>query len=265
MAKPKGIQPLGRSKKINFMLYARNGIGKTTLVGTTPGKSLILRPPVDHTDSIKRPPPGMEEWVITDWNTNWEALDYLRHDGAEYDWVWFDSISLWQDIGLDDLWETILIEKPERQRYGLDKGDYGVNMFRLAQWVRHVVGAGIFNFGITAHPADLPEGMDSDSTDKLMPFIQGKNMANKICGYMNIVGYLDLAVSKKNPPPRILRTQAAPDYYAKDQFDAFPGGKLLNPTMPKIIEAIEKARPAAKRSRPTTSARRRRTSTSKRR
>jgi hypothetical protein len=155
-----------------------------------------------------------------------------------------DSISLWQDIGLDDIWETVLNEKPARRRYGLDKAEYGINMFRLAQWIRHIVGAQQFNFGVTAHPADLPEGgqYESDSRELLMPFIQGKNMSNKICGYMNVVAYLDLAKSKKDPPPRILRFNATDEYYAKDQFKAFEGGKLLNPTMPEIIRLIEEAK-----------------------
>jgi hypothetical protein len=257
--RPTGIQPLSRGKKINFLLYARNGIGKTTLVGTTPGRTLILRPPVDHTDSIDNPPPGMEEWVIRDWNENWEALDYLRMHGArDWDWVWMDSISLWQDIGLDDIWETVLNEKPQRRRYGLDKAEYGINMFRLAQWIRHIVGAQQFNFGVTAHPADLPEGgaYENDSRELLMPFVQGKNMSNKICGYMNVVGYLDLAKSKKEPPPRILRFNATDEYYAKDQFKAFAGGKLLNPTMPEIIKLIEEAKAKRKVGRAKTTRRR---------
>lgn len=243
MAKPKQIQSLARGKKINMMIYGRTGIGKTTLIGTTPGKTLILRPPVEHTDSIRNPPPGLEEWVLRDWAEAWEALDYLRAEGADWDWVWLDSISLWQDIGLDDIWETVVAEKPARQRYGLDKSEYGVNMFRLAQFIRHVVGSGIFNFGVTAHPADLKDAVDGEADEKLMPFVQGKNMSPKICGYMNVVGYLDLAASKKNPPPRVLRTNANETYYAKDQYDALKDGKMIDPTMPKLLAEINKARP----------------------
>lgn len=244
MAKPKAINSLARSKKINMLLYSEPGVGKTRFIGTTPGKVLILRPPVDHTDSILDPSPGLEEWVLNDWADAFEALEYLRHDGGEYDWVWFDSISGWQEVGLDDLWATVLAEKPARARYGLDKQEYGINQFRLGGFIRHIVGAGLFNFGVTAHVWPKPVSLDPDADTKLMPLITGKTggaeggMAIKVCGYMNIVAYM--SVTKKGT--RLIKTQATEDYYAKDQFDALPEGKLLNPTMPKMVEAIEKAR-----------------------
>lgn len=154
-----------------------------------------------------------------------------------------DSISLWQEIGLDDIWQTVITEKPHRARYGLDKAEYGINMHRLGKWVRDMVGmadAGEFNFGITAHPRDLPSGEGEDADEKMMPYVQGVNMATKICGYMNVVAYYGL--TKKGT--RCLYTQGTDNHYAKDQFDAFgEKGTLLNPTMPKIIEAIEAQRP----------------------
>lgn len=264
MSKPSGIKPLSRSSKINLLLYGDPGYGKTALVGTTPGRSLILRPPVDHIDSIKDVPEGMEEWVLPDWNEAHEAMDFLRQEGDQhYDWVWLDSISLWQDIGLDDLWETVIHEKPARARYGLDKQEYGINMFRTGKWVRHVVGARLFNFGMTAHVQMLPISLDPDAPEKLMPAIHGKvggalgGFAIKMCGYMNVVAYLD--VTSKGT--RVLYTNATDRYYAKDQFSSLPKGRLVSPTMPKLIKAIEESRPAASKKKPRRSGTRRRTTT----
>jgi hypothetical protein len=169
-----------------------------------------------------------------------EALEYLRYGGgAEWDWIWLDSISLFQDHGLDDIWDDVVKRKPARKEFGLDRGEYGINMFRLAQWVRHVVGTDSFNFGITAHPTEMQASFDDDEPDLLMPYIQGRNMAPKICGYMNIVAYLRVIRSKKTGNPRRLLTARAEDrWYGKDQFDAFPQGKLYDPTIPKMMELI---------------------------
>lgn len=260
---PTAIQPLSKSKKVNGLIYSDPGIGKTKLLGTLPGKVLILRPPVDHTDSIKNPGPELREWILHDWNEAWEALDYARQEGDQWDHVCLDSGSLFQDIGLDDIWETVLNEKPARRRYGLDKQEYGINQFRFGQWVRHMVGAGMTNFWMTAHVMELPESMDPDKDDKLMPYIAGKvsgakgGMSIKICGYMNIVAFLD--VNSKGT--RILRTQATDTYYAKDQFDAVPEGKLVSPTMPKLLELIEKSRNGGSPTRRRSSTKKRRTST----
>ena len=55
-------------------------IGKTVLVGTTPGRVLILRPPVDHTDSILIPHDGLEEWVVKDGDESVTSSAVLQDD-----------------------------------------------------------------------------------------------------------------------------------------------------------------------------------------
>lgn len=230
----------GRSKGVKILVYGDPGIGKTRFVGTGGAKTLIIRPPTDNTDSIRDP--GVKEWVVRDWDGMWEAFEYVRHEGfRKFDWIWLDSISAWQDQGLDDIWDTVTTEKPHRKRYGLDKQEYGINMTRLGQWVRHMVGMaddGMFNFGITAWPRELPESDDPDAEEKLMPWVQGKNMATKMCGYMNVVAFM----TKTRKGTRILYTEASKGHYAKDQFDAFPDGKLLRPTVPEMMKLITRKR-----------------------
>jgi hypothetical protein len=229
------------------------GVGKTRLAASSP-KCLILRPPSDNTDSVDFG--DADEWITRSWDEHWEAFDYMRHEGhKKYEWVWFDSISLWQDVGLDDLWETIVAEKPHRARHGLDQGDIYINMQRLARWTRHMAGmssAGLFNFGITAHPRDLPEGEFDDADEKLMPYVQGKHMATKICGYMHIVSYHER--SAKGTP--VLRFSETKDYYAKDLLHVF-SEPLFNPTVPKIMEAVEASRPKPRKKAAATPGKRR--------
>lgn len=239
----------GRSERLSICVYGEPGIGKTVLAGSCaelPGKNggkakvLIVRPPVDHTDSIDND--DVDEWVVRDWAAMDDVLLYCRNDGAEkYDWVWLDSLSLWQDQGLDDIWEQVINEKPHRARYGLDKQEFGINMGRIGRWVRHMVGCPDWHFGVTCHPRISPSTEDQeDPQEKLMPWVQGKMMAPKTCGYMNIVGYLHWETIR-NRQVRVLDTNSSEKFYAKyavTHNNPLKDGRLLNPTMPKLIEAI---------------------------
>lgn len=253
-------RPLTDGKSIKILVFAPSGWGKTRLAGTSPGTALFVRPPVDYVDSVLPEDKGRHmQWVAQDWTAMEDIFEHLRHEGAEkYDWVWLDSISAYQDIGLDDLWETIIIEKPSRKRYGLDKGDYWINMQRLGRWVRDVAAlsdSGAFNFGITAWPAELsPSPEDSEIPNKLMPWVQGKNMSMKVCGYVNIVAFG--SITPKGT--RVLRFMETDEIYAKDQFDMFPNYRLLRPTVGAIEQAVAAKRAAAKPARRT---RRRKTAT----
>ena len=245
MTKPSQIKPVGASHKTCLLIYGDPGVQKTRLAGSGPAaglKTLIVRPPLDHTDSILGS--GTEEWVVQDWSAMDDVQDYIRHDGnEEYDWVWLDSISLFQDQGLDDIWGDVLAEKPARKRYGADRGEYGINMWRLGGWVRHMVGQPGFNFGIVAHPFET-ETLDGEL--KLAPYIQGRNMSPKICGYMNIVAFMEQRRHKeKDELYSVLHTEGTDRYYAKDQVMRLADGIMVNPTMDKITEAIERGRGVA--------------------
>lgn len=230
-----GIQPVGSSKKLCICIYGDAGIGKTTFIGTGGKGTLILRPPVDHTDAITTP--GVDEWVLHDWAEMAEAGDFLREGAKGYDFVWLDSISLMQDVGLDDIWGKVVAEKPHRAKYGLDKGEYGINMERLGQWVRAAVDAPGFNFGISALVAENRDVHGDDTA--FVPFVQGKGMAAKISGYMQMVGLMRMSGKSGR---RVLDFNRTPDYSAKDQHNAFKDGRLWDPTIPKLLAAVESSR-----------------------
>jgi len=253
VAKPTTIGPLGQDEKVRMLVYAHPGRGKTVLAATSAelGKTLLIRSPVDHIPRMALAS-GAEQAVVHNWDEMYELLEFLRHEPDAYDWVWLDSISLFQDVGLDDVFAAAIERNPARRKYGPDKGEYGVNMSRLAEWVRFVVGSNTFNFGITAHPIPMIDPVEDGLI--LMPWVQGKQMAEKMCGYMNAVAYLEVRRNKAGKRYRVIHTQATEDYYAKDQFDAFEDGKMINPTMAKIMAAIDKTRiiPTRPRARRTT-------------
>lgn len=256
------IRPVSDREHICLLVHGDIGTGKTSLIGSggEEFKTLIIRPPVDHVQPIRGS--GCQEWVIHNWTDAFEALEYCRHEGADWDWIWLDSISLWQDVGLDDIWQEALDRKPSRRAFGVDKLEYGINMSRIGEWVRHMVGPDQFNFGITAHSIDLPDPISSDGDFIRVPWIQGKGMVSRVCGYMNCVAYYDVIereVRGEMRTRRVLHTQKTEVYYAKDQYNAFENGVMINPTVPKIVEAIDAARAKAVGPKKRTTAKRRTT------
>jgi AAA domain len=224
-------------------------VGKTVLLGTNAGNTLILRPPTDHTESIHNPKPGMEEWVVRDWDEMNEVGEFLRMEGAQHyggpdDVVCFDSVSLWQDIGLDDIWEATKSNNPARDQKhaGKDKGEYGRNMDRLSEWLRAAVGLDSFNFCVTAHPTEKLN--DPLGNRRMMPWVQGKGMSVGLCGMMTMVAYYEVRFDDQGAPYRLLHTESTEDFYCKNQYAAVgqPWKPLKNPDMPFLTGKIKEAR-----------------------
>jgi hypothetical protein len=238
-------RPLTPTKGLTLCIFGVAGAGKTRLIGTGP-KTLVIRPPTDHTESIVLPA-EVEEVVVDDWNDMFEVHQWLQQGAhREYEWVWLDSISLWQDHGLDDVLAAAIARKggPEspRAEFGPDKGEYGINMGRIGKWTRDMhalADAGQINFGITAHAAEVYDPTSEE--DVWAPWIQGKNMIWKISGYMHVVAYLKV-VQKKGKDPRRKLATSAPGFYGKDQISDDGLNDLWDPTMPKIIEVLDGAR-----------------------
>lgn len=254
------IQPVGASAKLSMLLYADIGWGKTTFIGSggKDAKILIIRPPTDHVDPILDS--GCQEVVVRNWEEIFESLEYAQHEGKNWDWVWLDSISLLQDVGLDDVYENVLdrkgpvgsLARKDREQFGPDRGEYRVNMWRLGQWVRHMVGAGTVNLGITAHAFWWEPNDNGVTSSCLWPWIQGKQMPQKICGMMNIVGYGAIEEREgrggRKRTVRVMHTNATENWYAKCQIKlpggapVFPTGDIINPTLPEMMTEIMKGR-----------------------
>jgi len=241
-------------------LYTFPGWGKTSLIGTSAevGRTLIIRSSMDLMPSRILKIPGLDQFIADTHEKMLEVQQFLRMADHGYLWVWWDCVSVAQDVLLDDVWQATVAEKPARAfkvgpdgkpglpnmspSSGLDKGEYGRNMERIQQWVRHIVGCNTFHFGMTFHPHEGPHPTNDEGGDLLRPFVQGKNMTEKLSGYCNMIGFLEVM---ENDEQKWRRLHVAENsrFYAKDQYDAFlPKGYTDNPTIPKIMAAAEKAR-----------------------
>lgn len=254
------VNTVNMTGKAVVMIYSFPGVGKTRFISESP-RCLILRPVTDNTDSVRTP--GVHEIVMKGWAHWAEVCDWLRDNASSYDWVWVDTLSLWNEIGLMDVYDEAVLRKPSRKGGPIDQGEYGINANRISEMVRDLVAMAkeedLFNVGFTCHVKEDSEYEDGEGREKLMPYIQVKNMPQKICGYMKVVGHLS-AKRKDGKLVRTLITQGTDKIFAKDVYDCVPGGKLLNPTMPKLIKLIEAAQAAdAAKSRGRSGARRKKT------
>ena len=245
MTKPAAIRQISEAKHTTQLVFGDPGCGKTTYAGSAGKGTLIVRPPFDHTDVLIGT--GCEEWVAHRWNDMDDILEWARHEGGSYERIWLDSISLWQDAGMDDIWQAVVALHPHRLKAYYDRGEYRINMGRLSEWVRYMIGCDLFDFGITAHPfwATFRENEgEGEEITKLMPWIQGKAMPQKICGMMHMVGYMTVHPSKKNKGGvyRKITWNGNENFYAKDGFGAFPKGYVMNPTLPEVMKQIEAVR-----------------------
>lgn len=238
--KPQAVK-LGDTAQM--LIHGPPGIGKTLLIAQQP-RTLILHPPGDHLDSIQEPK-NVHEIILNDHDDADQAYQYLQQNGSDaYDWVWLDSLSLFQDYGLDEIWKNLIAKYPHRKEWGLDKGEYGRNMERISRWVRQMIGlskSGAFHFGITCHSM-MMEDPEQDDKEVLMPYVQGKNMSTRTMAGMNVVGYyrwVKMGKGKAAKRVRCLDFHETETFKAKDQLNVFgEKGRLVSPTMPQIHGAI---------------------------
>jgi hypothetical protein len=218
---------------INIIIYGEPGVGKSVLAGTS-NNGLLLLNDGDEGSSAARQGSTCDSWVVHDYNDLTDAYEYLRHEDHGYDWVWLDNASLFQEQGMDQIMEDLIAEKPHRNRFVPDMQQYLVNQNRMSLLLRNLKSLPV-NFGMTAH---VMEWSDEEGETRTQPAFQGGQGAfsQKICGYMNIVGYLHV---KKigDKEERILLTQKTAKRVAKDRFNAL-GGRVVNPTIPKITALI---------------------------
>lgn len=220
-----------RQHFIKAVIFGDPGVGKTPLIGSSE-KALILDAD-NGTESAVLAGSNAEVWTVSSHQDLLEVHEYLREEKHDYRWVWLDSVTLFQELGLDDIMAELIMQKPHRDRFVPDQHQYLQNMNRLSHWTRHMKALPL-NFGMTAHvmQVETPEG-----DDMFVPQITGKGMWSRICGYMNLVGHLRIAENEKRGRHWVLTCEKNKSFYGKDRFGAI--GVMREPTIPKIEALIQ--------------------------
>jgi len=235
------IQPYHR-----WLIYAEPGTGKTSVIATSPRCFII---DADHnSDVVVARGLKAHRKLVSDWQDMDDILEYFRAGGtSKFDWVWLDTITLFQDRGLSSIMEDLASNRANRLRWAPDKGEYGQNMNRLMDWIRDMSKLPI-NFGITAHVMRYTSPTTEE--ELLVPMVTQKNMPDKVCGYMTLVGLLTKrSIGDGQQSELALHTVKTASYYAKEPWGAI--GTMKDPTIPKMLARID-AKIAAAKARSTT-------------
>lgn len=249
------ITDAGESNHVFWCIHADPGAGKTTFIGTggQEYKILVIRSPLDHTTPIRGS--GVKEIVVHDWPETFEAMDYIRHEGKNWDFVAVDSLSMLSDMGLQDVYDDVVDSKGgrggARARFGPDRGEYRTNMWRIQEWVRYAVSVDEFNLILTCHSFwYTPTMVEEDLPEQVWPWIQGKQMPERITGMMNVVSHLNVRkreVRGETRQTRVMHFNKTDRIQAKCQFktragaEAFPE-PVYNPTLPEIMKVLSATR-----------------------
>lgn len=255
MGRPKAIVPVANDENfIKMIVYGEPGVGKSQLVGTTPGKVLVLTHNPAELASAALNGTKADRWHIASWKDADEAWQYLRMEGErDYEWVWLDNGTLFQEQIMDEVMEDLVKEKPHRSRFIPDKPEYLNVQSHLSLYIRQLVSLEM-HVGVTAHVMRFE---DEEGNVTFQPSFQGGQgqLSQKICGYMGTVAYMHSAARRdKEDNSKVIRERKLlldkrAKFLAKDRFSAFPSGELTNPTMPKYIEAALKRVPTLGQSR----------------
>lgn len=243
VARPTAIVPVSVERNFaRFLLYGQPSSGKSVLVGTSP-KCLILANDSEEPLSAARFGSTADMWVIEKYEDLEAAYTYIRHEGVnEYDWVWIDNATLFQEQGMDDIMADLFVKKPSSTQspWVPDRPQYLLNQNKLGLLIRQFKALPI-HFGMTAHEMVVEW---ADGSDNLMPLLQGQagQYSQKICGYMNIIGYQTARTLKGGAFETKVRFQRTSRIYAKDRYSAL-GVVRVNPTIPELTEDILKVLP----------------------
>lgn len=223
---------------INMGLYGHPGIGKTGLIGTGGPTTLIMDSDSQGTLAAKRLGSTAHMMPVTDYDQLNEVYQHLAHDKHDFKWVWWDSLTLFQDRALiDDILVDAHLANPRQSEDVASQREYLVSQNRIGQYIRQFVDLPI-HFGFTAHVM-VGEDTEGDGGLVYKPAISGKkgSFSSYICGYMNVIAYMGLTPAGK----RRLLTNRQGEYYAKDRFHALRTGyawHLDDATLPQIESMI---------------------------
>lgn len=240
-------EPITKSENtsINMALYADPGSGKTGFLGTH-DKPVLIADADPGTETIASIGGNADRENVEDFADLKELYETLKNGGfkKDYDWFWLDSATIFQERALmDEVLPEAIAANPRRAVAGgehvPDVREYLIVQNHLAKMIRHFVGLPI-NFGWTAMADVYEYGEDDEET--WMPMIQGKDgkLSAKLCGYMNVVGYMSVLDDKDDDFHNAILFRKSGSHYAKDRFDAL-GRVMRDPTLADVTKRVRRS------------------------
>lgn len=254
MSKPSQIRSAANQERfVNALFYGFPGIGKTRLLGSSTGKVLVLECGKSETDTCVAAGQDVDVWEIHKRSELDEAYEYLRHEGYnDYKWAWVDGLSPLEGRLMKEQLRTQHAANTNRSDLVPAPDDYLKIQSIMDKFVTDMVDLPM-NVGFTAHVMMeevtlIDEDGDESQVLMMLPQIQGGHgkLSQKICAYMNIVGYMD-TLDGKDGKQRAMLVRFDGRHVAKDRFNclANENGWLFipddKPFMPTIEAKVSRA------------------------
>lgn len=207
----KGIyKPGARPEFLSVCIYGRGGTGKTTLLGTMPGKGLVIDVPLVEggTYVLKSKASRIDVVPVEQWN---EIADVYKslHLGAglDYKWVGIDSITAFTVLAIRKVTGQRVLSADPAKISQQDWGTVGRMVSELIYQFRQLKLHTIWlaqerSFGKDGMPSVIGPDTSPAARSTLLP-------ALTLCGRLFVDYTLD------GNPQRLLRVNSHPEYDAK--------------------------------------------------
>lgn len=224
---------------IRKILYSHPGEGKTIYWGSAP-KALFMVSDPEGTISARAMGFQFATVSVTDYGELQECYEWLKEDKPDFQWIIWDSLTLFQDQGLhDDIMLDAIADNPKQDRYVPSRREYFQSMNRIGDYTRRFCALP-YNLGISCHVMEQP-APDGDGMI-FVPAIAGKGMSSKVSGYMNCVGYLHKRPAEdggKMVQAELLQMDPRRRLYAKNRFLGSLPAVVERPSAKQFDAAIE--------------------------
>lgn len=215
-----------------ILLYGDPGIGKTTAVGTIPGRTLVID--IDGGSQVLRCNDSVDILPIHEDMDGWkEMMLDLPEIVSDYSTIVLDNFS--------ELEKYMLMRLADS---GKNKGvpemsHYQRVQFALRDTARRFRDLREVGKNVVINAWSMP--LDLEQEEGIIKTIQApmisKKISSELCGLFDIVGYMHMRRDKDGEQKRIIELSAAENFIAKNRFGS---PSACSPDMGKLIEHIMK-------------------------
>lgn len=218
------------------LIYGESGVGKTTLLGTLPGRTLVID--VEGGCTVLRNAEGVDRVAIPESLDNLKAVFDALASAKEID---YDNICL--DSGTE-LEKFMLIRLAAMSKNdGMPSlHDYGVVSFKMRDYMRQLRDLRERNVNVIVTCLEMPlelEQSDNSIKTRLYPML-AKKLAPEICGLFDVVARLEVSTKPGAEGTRFLRLDGNEGMIAKNRYG---NGGFSVANLGSMFAAIDEQKP----------------------
>lgn len=210
---PKVYKPSANAKQaFGVCIYGRGGVGKTTLIGTMPGRGLVIDVPQIEggTFVLEDKADRIDVRAVETWNEIDDIYWFLAKENHDYRWVAIDSVTAFQELA---------------KRKVIKERDMALNAdphtITLQEWgkIGQLIGELVYKFRMLPIHTIWIAQERKHGDDEMGGSVTGPDVIRSalaaLMPSMMIVGRLSSQMAEDGTMQRQLRIGSHPDYYTK--------------------------------------------------